>query len=76
MLFFRSEREAKGGFKEEAEDKASPGSSEISTEDDGKIKTDNSSYLTLLKLYYFQRMTCVVLSAGSATTPTRRTWAR
>ena len=37
MYFFRSEREAKSGFKEEAEDKASPGSSEISTEDDGKI---------------------------------------
>lgn len=30
----RSEREGKSGFKEETEDKASPGSSEISTEDD------------------------------------------
>ena len=37
VLYFRSEREGKSGFKEETEDKASPGSSEISTEDDGEI---------------------------------------
>ena len=43
MVFFRSEREAKSGFKEESEDKASPGSSEISTEDDGKIQIDSFS---------------------------------